>query len=123
MTRSRSSPRRSPRSGRSTSASSARIDWNAYALAQIESSRSNFHAYLDDPFVDDPRIHHVRYRDFVADPVAAIAGFYELAGSAFTPKAETAMRDYLGDATAVTGTAASHTRPTSCPIDVATLHR
>ena len=43
------------------------LDWEAYAPAQLESSRQNFHAYLDEPLVDDPRIHHVRYPDFVAD--------------------------------------------------------
>jgi hypothetical protein len=71
------------------------FDREAYALAQIASSRANFHAYLDDPAVDDPRIHHVRYRDFVADPVATIGGFYEHAGVERTAAGEAAMRDYL----------------------------
>jgi hypothetical protein len=45
--------------------------------------------------VDDPRIHHVSYRDFVADPVAAIGGFYDFAGLPFTTETEEAMRNYL----------------------------
>jgi Sulfotransferase family len=71
------------------------LDWTRYAKDTIEGSRANFHAYLTDPFVDDPRIHHVRYRDFVADPVATIAGFYDFAGLPFRTDTEQAMRDYL----------------------------
>lgn len=71
------------------------LDWTQYARDTIEGSRANFHAYLTDPLVDDPRIHHVRYRDFVADPVATIRGFYDFAGLSLTPEAEKAMREYL----------------------------
>ena len=71
------------------------LDWTRYAEATIEGSRANFHAYLHDPLVDDPRIHHVRYRDFVADPVATIAGFYDFAGVRFSSETEKRMRDYL----------------------------
>lgn len=71
------------------------LDWTQYAKDTIEGSRANFHAYLTDPLVDDPRIHHIRYRDFVADPVAAIGGFYDFAGLSLTAAAEKSMRDYL----------------------------
>ncbi|MEZ0341228.1 sulfotransferase [Mycobacterium sp. pV006] len=71
------------------------LDWTRYAKDTIEGSRANFHAYLTDPLVDDPRIHHVRYRDFVADPVATIGGFYDFAGVPFTAETEKAMRGYL----------------------------
>jgi hypothetical protein len=71
------------------------LDWNQYAKNVIAGSRANFHAYLTDPLVDDPRIHHVRYRDFVTDPVATIGGFYDFAGVPFPATAEKAMRDYL----------------------------
>lgn len=72
-----------------------RLDWTQYAEDTIEGSRTNFHAYLTDPYVDDPRIHHVRYRDFVSDPVATIGGFYDFAGLSLTAGAEKAMRAYL----------------------------
>ncbi|CAM3553432.1 sulfotransferase [Mycobacterium frederiksbergense] len=72
-----------------------KLDWNQYAKNTIEGSRGNFHAYLTDPLVDDPRIHHVRYRDFVTDPVATIGGFYDFAGVPLSATAEKAMRDYL----------------------------
>lgn len=71
------------------------LDWTQYAEDTIEGSRTNFHAYLTDPYVDDPRIHHVRYRDFVSDPVATIGGFYDFAGLSLTADAEKAMRAYL----------------------------
>lgn len=71
------------------------LDWDQYAKNTIEGSRANFHAYLTDPLVEDPRIHHVRYRDFVTDPVATIGGFYDFAGVPLPATAEKAMRDYL----------------------------
>ena len=71
------------------------LDWGQYAAAAIEGSRANFHAYLTDPLVDDPRIHHVRFRDFVADPVATIGAFYDFAGLPFSAETEKTMRDYL----------------------------
>lgn len=71
------------------------LDWTQYAQDTIEGSRANFHAYLTDPLVDDPRIHHVRYRDFVTEPVATIGGFYDFAGLPFSAETEKAMRDYL----------------------------
>lgn len=71
------------------------LDWTAYAKDQLQGARGNFAAHLAEPLVADPRIHHVRYRDFVSDPVGTIAGFYEFAGMPFTASAEGAMRDYL----------------------------
>jgi hypothetical protein len=73
------------------------LDWTQYAKNTIEASRANFHAYLSDPFVEDARIHHVRYRDFVADPVGTIGGFYDFADVPFTAEAEKAMREYLAN--------------------------
>src|SRR3546814_18028706 len=61
-------------------------------LAMTRASIANT---MSNPLVDDPRIHHVRYSDFVADPVGTIRGYYEFCGRTLTPAAETAMRDYL----------------------------
>ena len=61
----------------------------------LAACRAGFNATLNNPMINDPRIHHVRYRDFIADPVGTIRGFYEYAGVPFTPEAETAMREYL----------------------------
>jgi hypothetical protein len=47
--------------------------------------------------IDDPRIHHVRYQDFIADPVATVRAFYRKYGVPFGPATESAMRDYLNN--------------------------
>lgn len=57
--------------------------------------RAGFHAMLKNPMIDDPRIHHVRYQDFMADQVGTIRKYYEFAGYPWTTAAETAMRSYL----------------------------
>lgn len=59
--------------------------------------RAGFHTVLENPMIDDPRIHHVRYTDFMADRIATIRGFYGFAGRAWTPEAESAMGDYLAN--------------------------
>lgn len=72
-------------------------DMKALAAMQLAASRARFATTLNNPLLDDPRIHHVRYGDFIADPVGAIAGFYETSGVVFTAEAEAAMRAYLRD--------------------------
>ena len=57
--------------------------------------RAGFHAIMDNPMIDDPRIHHVRYADFVADQVAVIRQFYAFAGYDLTSEAGAEMREYL----------------------------
>ena len=71
------------------------VDWKAQAALHLAACRAGFNATLNNPLIDDPRIYHVRYPDFVADPVSTIRGYYEYAGVPFTPEAEAAMRDYL----------------------------
>ncbi len=59
--------------------------------------RAGFNAVLENPMIDDPRIHHVRYQDFTADQVGTIRKFYEFAGRAWTAEAEQAMHHYLAN--------------------------
>jgi hypothetical protein len=63
-------------------------------LARTRASIANT---MSNPLVNDPRIHHVRYRDFVADPIATLRTYYEFANRPFTPQAEAAMRAYLAN--------------------------
>jgi len=63
-------------------------------LARTRASNQNTMA---NPLIHDPRIHHVRYKDFVADPIGTIRGYYKFAGRELTPQAEAAMRDYLAN--------------------------
>jgi Sulfotransferase family len=72
-----------------------KIDLVAQARIQLEQVRENIGKTMTGPLVNDSRIHHVRYSDFVADPIATIRGYYEFTGRELTPAAETAMRDYL----------------------------
>jgi hypothetical protein len=73
------------------------VDMAEQAKIHIAATRAGFHATLQNPYMDDPRIHHVRYPDFIADPVGTIKGFYDAAGVPWTVAAETAMRDYLAN--------------------------
>ena len=52
---------------------------------------------MANPLVGDARVHHVRYKDFVADPVGTVRGYYGFAGREFTAQAEAAMRGYLAE--------------------------
>jgi len=76
---------------------SGRVDWQATARTYLAQSRASIRAAMESPFLDDPRVHHVRYADFVHDPVGAVRGFYERYGLAFTPAFEAAIGDYLRD--------------------------
>jgi hypothetical protein len=71
------------------------VDWAEMARQAIAGVRASIAATMADPMVSDPRIHHVRYTDFVADPVKAIHGFYDAAAVPWTAEFEAAMRDYL----------------------------
>jgi hypothetical protein len=74
-----------------------RVDWTAIARQQLAMSRASFQATMTHPLVDDARIHHVRYKDFTADPVGVIRGFYARYGMPFGADTEAAMRDYLAN--------------------------
>jgi hypothetical protein len=73
------------------------VDWAETARTYLAQSRASIAAALASPYLDDPRVHHVRYRDFVSDPVGVIRGFYEKYDLPFTPAFEAAMRDYLAN--------------------------
>jgi hypothetical protein len=74
-----------------------RVDPQEMARTVLTVWRANFQAALNNPMLDDPRIHHVRYQDLVGDPVRTIRDFYENGGVPFGPENETAIRDYLRD--------------------------
>lgn len=71
------------------------IDLQAEAGMHLSMTRASIANTMANPLIDDPRIHHVRYVDFVADPVGTIEGYYAFAGRPFTSQAEAAMRHYL----------------------------
>jgi Sulfotransferase family len=74
-----------------------KIDLVAEARMHMERTRMSIANTMANPLVHDARVHHLRYRDFVADPVGTIRGYYAFAGRPFTAQAEAAMRDYLAN--------------------------
>ena len=73
------------------------IDLKAEAKMHLDRVRASTANTMANPLVADRRIHHVRYKDFVSDPVGTIRGYYEFTGRDLTPAAEAAMRDYLAN--------------------------
>jgi hypothetical protein len=71
------------------------IDLVEEARMHVERLRTSIANTMTNPLVDDARIHHVRYQDFVRDPVETLRGYYYFAGRDLTPRAEAAMRAYL----------------------------
>jgi hypothetical protein len=73
------------------------VDLHALAKMHLELTRAGIANTMSNPMVDDPRILHVRYSDFVADQVETVRRYYEFSGRELTPPAESAMRSYLAD--------------------------
>ena len=71
------------------------IDLQAEARMHLAMTRASIANTMTNPLVDDPRILHIRYTDFVADPVGTIRRYYEFCGRPLTAEAEAAMRAYL----------------------------
>lgn len=71
------------------------VDLHALAKMHLELTRAGVANTMSNPMVDDPRILHVRYTDFIADQVGTVQRYYAFAGRQVTPEAESAMRDYL----------------------------
>jgi hypothetical protein len=73
------------------------VDLHAEAKKHLEMTRVSIANTMSNPLVDDPRILHIRYTDFIADPVAAVQRYYMFCGRELTSEAETAMRAYLAN--------------------------
>jgi hypothetical protein len=74
-----------------------RVDRAAFAQNTIETSTANYRLAAETPLADDPRIQHLLYKDFTADPVGVIRGVYDRAGLAFTKTYEAAMRRWMAE--------------------------
>lgn len=73
------------------------VDMEEQAKLHTMLGRAGFKAILENPMMDDSRIYHVRYQDFIADQIATIRGFYEFSGYSLSSAAEAAMREYLAN--------------------------
>ena len=74
-----------------------RLDRDGFAAATVASGIANFTRAAEDPLAADPRIHHVLYRDFTADPIAAVRSVYERAGLDVTAEFEGSMRGWMAE--------------------------
>lgn len=72
-----------------------KVDLAQQAGIHLAATRAGINDTMNNPLIDDPRIFHVRYKDFTSDPVGTIGRFYDFCGLPFTAAAEQAMRDYL----------------------------
>ncbi len=73
------------------------VDLHAEAKKHLEMTRASIANTMSNPLVDDPRILHIRYTDFIADPVATVQRHYTFCGHEPTAEAESAMRAYLAN--------------------------
>ena len=71
------------------------VDLKTAAKTHLELTRTSIANTMANPLVDDPRILHVRYTDFIADPVGTVRRYHRFCGRDLTGPAEAAMRDYL----------------------------
>ena len=54
------------------------VDLQAAAKMHLELTRASIANTMTNPLTDDPRILHVRYTDFIADPVGTVAPLLRL---------------------------------------------
>jgi hypothetical protein len=73
------------------------IDRRAFARVTIETCVANFLGAAENPLADDPRIHHLHYKTFTANPIAAIRSVYDRAQLDFTGTFESAMRCWMAE--------------------------
>ncbi len=71
------------------------IDLAVEAKKHLEMTRASVANTMSNPMVGDPRILHIPYTDFIADPVATVGRYYAFCGGALTAEAEASMREYL----------------------------
>jgi len=71
------------------------IDLAVETKKHLEMTRASIANTMTNPMVYDPRILHIPYADFIADPVATVGRYYAFCGRALTTDAEASMRDYL----------------------------
>ena len=71
------------------------VDLKAAAAMHLELTRASIANTMTHPLVDDPRILHVRYTDFITDPVRTVRRYYRFCGRDLTSSAEAAMHEYL----------------------------
>ncbi|MBW2501141.1 MAG: sulfotransferase [Deltaproteobacteria bacterium] len=73
------------------------VDRAARASAQLAAARRSLEAVLSDPLVDHPSVFHIRFGDWVGDPIATIRKVYQYFDFELTRDVEERMRRWLAD--------------------------
>ena len=76
---------------------SGSIDREAFAATVVEHAVASFSAASETPLAGDPRLHHLRYREFTAAPFDAIRALYVGAGLTYTDRFDAAMRAWSAE--------------------------
>ena len=73
------------------------VDRAARASGQLAAARRGLEAVLSDPLIDHPAVFHIRFGDWVGDPIATIRNVYQHFDLDFTREAEERMNRWLVD--------------------------
>jgi hypothetical protein len=73
------------------------VDMKQTARMGIDRLRANVSNVLSNPMINDARIHHITFAEFMRDPVETIRSYYKFCDRELTSAGETAMRNYLKD--------------------------
>jgi hypothetical protein len=71
------------------------IDLAVEAKKHLQMTRDSIANTMTNLMVDDPRILHLPYTDFIADPVGTVGRYYAFCGRSLTGQADASMRHYL----------------------------
>lgn len=77
--------------------SSGMLDRRTLGSAVFKDYNTRMAQMLADPALDDPRVTHVAFSQFIADPVATLRAWYEACGFGWSTDGERAMRAWLMD--------------------------
>ena len=73
------------------------IDRPGHARRMVQSMREGYDHLLNQPWLDDPRVVHVRFQDFIADQVGVIRDIYDRGNLPFTDEHERNIGRWLGE--------------------------
>jgi hypothetical protein len=73
------------------------LDAKKMAAEQVEGYRIGLNNFVNDPIVNDPRVHHVTFRQVSTDPIGTIRKFYDASKLEFSDAFAQALRSWLDD--------------------------
>ncbi|MDF8335285.1 sulfotransferase [Novosphingobium cyanobacteriorum] len=73
------------------------LDRRTLAAGYLVDFAARIDAVLSEPAMADPRVRHIRFSEFIAEPIGSLRACYADWGFAWTEEAEAAMRAWLTD--------------------------